>query len=764
MRLDFRRLFVLTAVVMLLAAPLLAWSAAKGIGEMRNEPVLWIPARSVHRQQFDWFRSTFRIRNVVVVSWPGCTVDDVRLKRFEEAMTAPSGSDQDRRLEASFESVSTGYSALRQMMREPLELSRLESLRRLHGVLVGDDGQTSCGVVTFSEYGVEHSDQSLELIAAKLREEVGISPEEAYLAGPPVEGVTIDRLSARAMKFYLVPSALLVLFLARLCLRQWRLTLVLIVVAGFGELLVLSLVWLTGATMNAVLIVMAPLVFVLTVSAGVHLVNYYRDEVRLRGPDRAVPRALRAAWVPCVLAAVTTAIGLVSLTVSEMGPVREFGALAAVGVLTTTGLLFLLLPEPMRRWSPLTKQESRPAQASGERREGRFGWTRLGGWIARHASLVSLVSLVLLIGVGAGLRQIRTSVNVLSLLGPDSPTAADYRWLENQIAPMVPIEVVIRTDARPNVGWLDQVLMLREIHEQIESVERLGGAMSLASFVPELPRGRGLRATLRRTYVRESIESGLDQFQENRYLYRSDDVQALRVTTRAPATADVDYGVVLDKLRERVSPVLERYGQKHGIEVDAIYTGITPLVHVAQQTLLDDLIRSFGVALALVAVVIILVLRNVFAGLVAMLPNLFPAVVLFGGMGWLQIPVDIGTMMTASVALGIAIDGTLHFLIWFRRETSRGVLPRDAVVRTYRHCGTAMWQTAVICGLGLLVFALSEFIPTRRFAWMMLMLLLLAVIADLILLPALLLGPVRRFFVREAPGRDAMTRRVETHS
>ena len=755
LRLNSLRLFLLTAIALLLITPWLAWSAVNAMQAMRNKPIFWIPAENVQRQQYEWFRTSFRIHDAVVVSWPGCTVDDVRLNQFAEAIQTPSESEQEREseqkseLEQSFDSVSTGYGALRQMMREPLELSRRQALARLSGVLVGDDGRTSCAVLSLSEYGVEHPDASLELVSDVLRQRLEIDPEEAYLAGPVVEGTAIDRLSARAMQLYLLPSGLLVLLLARLCLRRWRLTLVLVAVASFGELLVLALVWITGATMNAVLIVMAPLVFVLTVSAGVHLLNYYRDEVRQQGTQGAVSRALRAGWVPCSLAALTTAIGLVSLVLSDMTPIRQFGAISAVGVVTTTGLLFLLLPESMRRWGDQETGPELPEAEPAEKPFSRLGWARLAGWIDRGAVWIGLASLALIVLMAVGLSRVRTSVNILSLLGPSSPTAHDYRWLETHLAPIIPIEVIIRTDPDDSVDWLDQIRLLRDVQQEIETLETLGGTMSAASFVPLIPEGGGLRSTVQRAVVRETIESQLDQFEENRYLFRSEQYRALRVTTRAPATMEVDYGHLLVELRQRVQPVLDRYHQQHDVEIDALYTGMTPLIHVAQQTLLDDLIRSFLAALVFVAMVVILVLRSVSAGLVAMLPNVLPAVVLFGAMGWLEIPVDIGSMMTASVALGIAIDGTLHFLIWFRRETSQGVSPRDAVARTYRHCGTAMWQTAVICGLGLLVFGFSQFVPTRRFAWMVFLLLLLALVGDLVVLPALLMGPLRRIFIRK---------------
>ena len=129
-----------------------------------------------------------------------------------------------------------------------------------------------------------------------------------------------------------------------------------------------------------------------------------------------------------------------------------------------------------------------------------------------------------------------------------------------------------------------------------------------------------------------------------------------------------------------------------------------------------------------------------------MIPNLFPVVVVFGIMGWSGILVDVGTMMTASVALGVAVDDTMHYLTWFRRGLDEGLDRKGAAMRAYERCGTAMTQTTLIGGLGLAAFAFSTFTPTQRFGTLMLTLLAVALVGDLVFLPALLTGPLGRVF------------------
>ncbi len=143
-----------------------------------------------------------------------------------------------------------------------------------------------------------------------------------------------------------------------------------------------------------------------------------------------------------------------------------------------------------------------------------------------------------------------------------------------------------------------------------------------------------------------------------------------------------------------------------------------------------------------------LMLRGVLRGLVSMIPNLFPCILVFGTLGWLGWPIDMGSMMTASVAIGIAVDGTLHYLTWFNIGLRRGMIRREAVFFAFRCCATALTQTTIICGCGMLVFGLSDFVPVARFAVMMFCLLTAALIGDIVILPALLLTPLGKIFER----------------
>ncbi len=177
-------------------------------------------------------------------------------------------------------------------------------------------------------------------------------------------------------------------------------------------------------------------------------------------------------------------------------------------------------------------------------------------------------------------------------------------------------------------------------------------------------------------------------------------------------------------------------------EMHAVYTGVVPIVYKAQRSLLDSLIQSTLWSFLTITPLMMIVSRSFAAGAVAMIPNVLPVLVIFGAMGWMGISIDIGSMMTASIALGVAVDDTIHFLSWYRDDLDRLGNRRQAIISCYAKCATPTLQAALISGLGLSVFAFSTFTPTQRFGWLMLSILVAGVVAELLMLPALLAGPL----------------------
>ncbi len=181
--------------------------------------------------------------------------------------------------------------------------------------------------------------------------------------------------------------------------------------------------------------------------------------------------------------------------------------------------------------------------------------------------------------------------------------------------------------------------------------------------------------------------------------------------------------------------------------VDVVYTGMVPLVYKTQHALTESLYESVFWSFTTIAIVFFIVLKSVPAGLLVMIPNAFPVLVVFGFLGWIGMYIDVGTMMTASVALGVTVDNSMHYLTWFRDGLDRGLKPDDAALEAYERCATAMSETVIIGGLGLSAFSFSTFTPTQMFGNMMLAILTVSIVGDMVFMPAILNGSLGKFFI-----------------
>ena len=169
-----------------------------------------------------------------------------------------------------------------------------------------------------------------------------------------------------------------------------------------------------------------------------------------------------------------------------------------------------------------------------------------------------------------------------------------------------------------------------------------------------------------------------------------------------------------------------------------VYTGQTYLFHHAQLTLLHDLFLNFMLAFVIIAPMLVIVLGDLKIGLLAMVPNVFPTVAIYGALGWTGHPIDLALAMTACVALGIAVDDTTHFLIRFRELGGSLTTMDGPLQKTIAQCGPAMLHTTLIASASLLTFYFSKMQVVAQFSWAIASLLAVALLADVLMLPALL--------------------------
>ncbi len=716
------------------AVPLIAFGAFQAMRTNSNSPLDWVPGSFPPKATYDEHVSQFGSGDLVLASWPGCTIEEPRLDtllrtlRTHEAFRAQDGGP-------CFERVSCGRELIGQLRGGLRPLSLNQAAQRLKGTFVGSDGRQTCVVIALTPSALQRRERLVGLIQQCIEDVCDVSPDHLHLAGPVIDGLAVDRAGRSALDLLALPSAAVVLVLACLCLGSIRAGLIVFGLSVFCQGVTLALVHYSGESMSALLIVLPPLIQVLTVAGGVHLTNYYFDAASDDGPEHAPWEAVRLGWLPCVLSAGTTALGIGSLIPSRLTPVRSFGIYGSLGVLFSALLLLLLVPAMWQSWPPRSLWTRRERPMTEKTAAG-----CLSAWITRSWKPVLAVSAIAIVVSSWQLKHLKTSVRIETLFPPDSRILSDYRWLEAQVGPLVPIDVVVSAPVDPSASAIQRLERIWAVQEAAAEVSGVGATFSALQFVPALTPAELADPRVAEELLRQWLDHAGPMLTGAGLLVEEEGRESWRMTASVSSLSPLDYSQFLARFQDVVAPELAAATGAPAVEVR--YTGIMPLVHGIQRLLMQDLLQSFLGAVLTITIMMTLAQGGIAAGLVAMIPNLFPIILLFGLLGWQGTPLDIGMVMTASVALGIAVDDTLHFLSFYQSGLQQGGTRTQAIGMAYRHCGAAMIQTSIICGLGMLVFGLSEFSPTSRFAWMTSCLIVTALLSDLLVLPALLVSPL----------------------
>jgi predicted RND superfamily exporter protein len=565
-------------------------------------------------------------------------------------------------------------------------------------------------------------------------------------------------------------SALVGFVCCWLMLRSWRLCLMVQFTAAAVALAATALVYACGSSMNMVLAVMPTLLFVITLSGAVHLCNYWRHSVSENG-TAAISESVRQAWLPCALSAATTAIGLASLLSGTLVPVREFGLYSSIGCVFSLFAVLYLLPAMMRIWPEtlLLSEVRSPSSA----------WPRIASVIAGNSGLNLGITVIVIVAALWGAGNFRTETRAICSFPKSSDLMQDYQRLEDGLAGIVPVDAIVRfsrtqQEKMPFEARAQAVLRLQE---RLKAHPRISGALSLASFLctgPQsmsaedannaegspTPNSRRTGGRLRKNLLEDRIRDAVGnrdaesstlaswiavpndnyslQGHSHDLLHHSGD-EIWRISCQACLLAADDFEVLTSELTKITETELK---ELRGEAPECLITGLVPILLKTQEALLESLIWSFGLAFLVIGGVMVGQLRSLQAGLWAMLPNVLPVVIVFGAISWLGIRVDVGTMITASVAMGIAVDGTLHLLAGFQEQIRQGQDRRQAAEAALSRSGPALVQSAAIIAFGLLSLYPVELLLISRFGWIMAALTVTALWGDVVLLTGLLAGPL----------------------
>lgn len=727
-------------VACLIVWPLVALGAKQAWDNNRNRIEDWLPESFAETKQLVRFFEKFGSDELLMIGWEECDLAAELPTQLREKLVSPD-SDGTQWFATAF----SGATMLEQLQSPPHNLTRQQALARLRGILIGPDLDQTAVVALVSPAGLADRHGAVAHARQVSQSVTGLPAEQIHIAGPTLDSVVIDETSVASLLELNLVSFAFILFLLAIILRNTLLTATLFLTAVFNEQIALAMVHYSGGKMDSLLLLMANLAFVLTVSSGLHGLSYYREAIAAQHP---FPRtfAFRRAFLPTSLAALTTSIGFASLCVSQIRPIVQFGYYSAIIVPWSmfSALALMILWAGVRLpWARAHNSTSSTPPASTEDLvqtnidsiPGRgYSYARL---LRQINPLVLIAWFLLSIGGSYYLQSLHTAIGTKELLDPDTKMLRDYQWLEDRIGPLVPVEFVVHFPAADERSYVDKLQLLGRLSRSLSEIPDVGVRWSALNVMPPLPSGTGLRGEVRKNVANAQIQNALPGLTNLRLVHLSEAGQDWRISARVSGSSPPSFAELIPHLNAWVTQELAN-PENAGVSIDI--SGGVPVTYMAQRQLLKDLILSFLTAFLLIAAVMCLMLRSVPAGLLATLPNAIPAVLVFGGMSFLGTAVELGAMLTASAAMGVAADNTLHLIHHFRHAFRQHGDTVRAAGTAISLCAAPIVQTTFVCALGMAVFALSPFVPTARFAWLMVSLLSVGLLADLSLTPTFLVS------------------------
>jgi predicted RND superfamily exporter protein len=614
--------------------------------------------------------------------------------------------------------------------------------------LVSADGRGAAINVVFEPMSdARYADLDLdERIESILRSAEG--PERLYYTGAAHVKQAAVEMMRRDLAFFTPIALLVVVFSLWLSFRTKR-----------GVILpltavVIALVWttgvlvLTGRAIGLGTVVLPALLLVVGSSYAIHVMARYYEQSE-EGTERipVVERAYSRVWLPLAISVVVTIIGFAALMVNRIPAIWELGAFAAVGVFFLGVVCLTFLPAAL-------------ALLPVERvaRRARDGSPALSGLLGRLARLVACsprpiwwVAAGLAIFAVLGMRRIHVDADFLNYFSKRSEVRQANEIINHEIVGSNPFYVIVQGPEPGALKRWTNLWLVKDLQTFLRTLPGITSSISIVDYLELLE--QGLTGSSGGDLV--VTDSGDVAPAEKPRKFWEDPTQlepVLKLVTATPETfssvitRDFDQASILVRttlsgsraIEDTLAKIREHVAQRFPAELPVRLTGNLVLLTGTTSEIVAGQVKSLALALGVIFVVLALMFLSVRIGFLAILPNVLPILIFFGVMGWLGVDLNLGTSLIAAIAIGLAIDSTIHYMARLNLELRGETDQRAAISRTLGRVGAPIIYTTVALALGFLTFAFSSFIPIQNFGRLTSVTMVTALGANLILLPALL--------------------------
>ena len=497
---------------------------------------------------------------------------------------------------------------------------------------------------------------------------------------------------------------------------------------------------------------------IMTISLVVHLIIKYK-ELHSIGEDKSQRELLLETVTsmakPSFFVVITTMAGFSSLVVSGILPIINFGWMMSIGIVVSLVLTFVLFPTILTLFDKHDDEYFDNAQTPFTSKVAHIAYN--------YKITIIIITLVIIIFSITGASKLRVENSFIDYFKKDTEIYQGMALIDQKLGGTTPLDIILtfkddsdeidsitvedeeldefedefeETQEDKYRYWFTQNKMqkIKEIHNYLDSLEPIGKVLSLATMGEVIKSLNGGEEA--DSFTLALLYQELPQKYKNIILAPYIDIEnnRVRISTRIiDSQDDLKRDELLKKididLQKMLNPKYEEYKISNLL---VIYNNML-------QSLFNSQIKTIGVVLIILFLMFLMLFKSLKIATIAIIVNTTPVSVIFGFMGWLNIPLDMMTITIAAISIGIAVDNTIHYIYRFTYEYKQNQNLKVALFNSHASIGTAMFYTSTIIIIGFCILTLSSFIPTIYFGLLTMLAMFMAIVSDLLLLPVLLL-------------------------
>lgn len=521
--------------------------------------------------------------------------------------------------------------------------------------------------------------------------------------------------------------------------RSYRATLIAMLTVMIGVMWAFGFLGLLGYEITVLTALIPPLIIVIGIPNCIFLINKYQQEYKKHGNQvKALQRVITKVGNATLMTNITTASGFATFILTKSSLLKEFGVVASINILAIFLLSLLIIPI---MYSYMTPPKERHLKHLGKSWiESFVNW--MENMVRHRRVTIYIVSLSLLIVSMIGMSQIRVSGSLLEDMPQNTTFYGDIKFFENQFEGIMPLEILIDTKRPKGVLKLPTLKRMDELSKTISEIPELSKPISIVNLVKYSkqafyngsPKYYQIPTSNERNFILP-YASSFDNKNGLMDSYVDSTGQYARMTTFMQ-----DIGTDrMEKVENNLNTKINALFPKENYEVTL--TGKALVFQKGTDYLVNNLIISLSLAILLISLFMAWMFRSFKMILISLIPNLLPLVITAGLMGFLGVPIKPSTILVFSIAFGISVDDTIHFLAKYRQELMKtGWKIKTSVYSSVRETGRSMFYTSIVLFFGFSVFMVSSFGGTIAMGGLVSATLMFAMFANLLLLPSLLLS------------------------